>query len=106
MLACCRRLLKLQREVIKESLPVQRKRQHSLRAIADAILWYPRVGSLQRNLLKYFPRWPLVHYYFRKQPADASLKKLTFKSDITEIREIPVVCCSSITLSDLYTRRY
>lgn len=73
------RLTDSQWEVMKQSLPVQRKRKHSLRAIADAIFWCLRVDSQWRNLpTEGFPKWQLVYYYFRKWKADGTLERLNW----------------------------
>ena len=64
---------------MKESLPVQRKRKHSLRAIAEAIFWCLRVGNQWRNLpTEGFAKWQLVYYYFRRWKADGTLEKLNW----------------------------
>jgi putative transposase len=67
-----KRLPDSQREIIKEILPEQRKRKHSLRDLVDAILWVLRIGSQWRNLPDCFPKWPLVYYYFSKWKADGT----------------------------------
>ncbi len=56
MESCYKRLTDSQWEVIKEILPVQRQRKHSLRDIIDAILWVLRIGSQWRNLPDSFPK--------------------------------------------------
>ena len=48
-------------EVIKEKLPIQRKRKYDLRDIVNAIFWILRTGSQWRNLPKEFPKWQLVY---------------------------------------------
>lgn len=63
-------------EIIKEFLPVQRKRKHDLRDIVDAILWYLRVGGQWRNLPEKYPPWKSVYYYFRKWKKDGTLVRL------------------------------
>lgn len=63
-------------EIMKEYLPVQRKRKYDLRAIVNAILWYLRIGSQWRNLPDGFPAWQSVYYYFRCWKADGTLEKL------------------------------
>src|SRR5690606_2209113 len=66
-------------EVIKPFFDVQRKRQHSLREIVDAILWYLRLGSQWRNLpVDGYPKWSLVYYYFGKWSQDGTLEKLNW----------------------------
>ncbi|RDC65450.1 transposase [Adhaeribacter pallidiroseus] len=84
MQSCYQRLTDSQWEVMKESLPTQRKRQHSLREIVDAILWYLRVGSQWRNLPASFPKWALVYYYFHQWQADGTLAKRNWHLNIWE----------------------
>ena len=80
-----KRLSDSQWEVIKESLPEQRKRQHSLREILDAIFWCLRVGNQWRNLpVEGFPKWQLVYYYFRSWKANGTLEKLNWSLNIKE----------------------
>ena len=71
-----KRLTDSQWEVIKEFLPIQRKRKYELRDIVDAILWYLRIGGQWRNLPSEFPKWNSVYYYFRKWKKDGTLLKL------------------------------
>ena len=74
-----KRLTDSQWEVIQASLPVDRKRQHSLRVIVDAIFYVLRVGNQWRNLpAESFPKWQLVYYYFRKWQQDGTLEKLSW----------------------------
>ncbi len=84
MQSCYQRLTDWQWEVIKEFLPVQRKRKHSLREIVDAILWCLRVGNQWRNLPTSFPQWQLVYYYFRQWQGDGTLEKLNGHLNICE----------------------
>ncbi len=79
-----KRLTDSQWEIIKEILPVQRKRKHSLRDIVDAILWILRIGSQWRNLPDSFPKWQLVYYYFRKWQADGTLARLNWQLNVKE----------------------
>jgi putative transposase len=80
-----RRLSDSQWEVIKEYLPEQRKRKHSLREIIDAIFWCLRVGNQWRNLPdEGFPKWQLVYYYFRSWKANGTLEKLNWKLNLKE----------------------
>lgn len=58
------RLTDSQWEVIKEYLPIKRKRQLDLREVFNAILWITRTGSQWRNLDSSFPKWTAVYYYF------------------------------------------
>lgn len=60
-------------EIIKEKLPVQRKRKYDLRDIVDAIFFVLRTGGQWRNLPKEFPKWQSVYYYFRKWKGDGVL---------------------------------
>lgn len=70
------RLTDPQWEIIKEYLPVQRKRKYALRDVVDAIFWTLRVGSQWRNLPESFPKWESVYYYFRKWKSDSTLENL------------------------------
>ena len=88
MQSCYQRLTDSQWEVIKEYLPVQRKRKHCLREIIDAILWCLRIGNQWRNLPECFPKWPLVYYYFRKWQADGTLEKLNWQLNIRERKRV------------------
>jgi transposase len=60
-------------EVIKEKLPIQRKRKYDLRAIVNAIFWLLRTGSQWRNLPEHYPKWQSVYYYFSKWKKDGTL---------------------------------
>lgn len=66
------RLTDPQWEIIKEKLPIQRKRKYDLRDVADAIFWILRTGSQWRNLPTEFPKWNLVYYYFSKWQKDGT----------------------------------
>lgn len=70
------RLTDSQWEVMKEYLPVQRKRKHDLREIVDAILWILRIGAQWRNLPDNHPPWKSVYYYFRKWKQNGTLQKM------------------------------
>lgn len=70
------RLTDPQWEIMKEYLPVQRKRKYDLRGIVDAIFWYLRVGGQWRNLPESFPKWGSIYYYFRKWKDDGTLERL------------------------------
>ena len=63
-------------EVIKEKLPIQRKRKYDLRDIVNAIFWILRTGSQWRNLPDCYPKWQSVYYYFRKWKKDGTLVEL------------------------------
>jgi len=80
-----KRLTDSQWEVVQASLPVERKRKHSLRVIADAIFYMLRVGGQWRNLPEeLFPKWQLVYYYFHKRQADGTLESLNWRLNIRE----------------------
>jgi len=68
-------------EIIKERLPIQRKRKYDRRAtplrdIVNAIFWILRTGSQWRNLPKEYPKWNAAYYYFSKWKRDATLEGL------------------------------
>ena len=71
-----KRLTDPQWEIIKEYLPIQRKRIYSLRSVVDAMFWYLRLGAQWRNLPDSFPDWRSVYYYFRKWKKDGTLENL------------------------------
>lgn len=80
-----KRLTDSQWEVVSQSLPIERKRKHSLRVIVDAIFYMLRVGGQWRNLPEgLFPKWQLVYYYFDKWQADGTLERLNFTLNIRE----------------------
>lgn len=62
-------------EVIKEYLPLQRKRQYDLRQVVDLILHILRTGEQWRNLQGAIP-WQSVYYYFRRWRQDGTLVRL------------------------------
>jgi putative transposase len=70
------RLTDPQWEVIKEHLPIQRKRKYDLRDIVNAIFWILRTGSQWRNLPDEYPKWHSVYYYFSKWKKDGTLAGL------------------------------
>jgi transposase len=63
-------------QVVQQFLPVQRKRQHDLRIIVNAILSVVRVGGQWRNLDSRFPKWTAVYYYFHKWSLDGTIEKM------------------------------
>ena len=63
-------------EIIKEYLPIQRKRKYCLRAIVNAILNILRTGIQWRNLDSKYPPWESVYYYFRIWKKDGTLECL------------------------------
>lgn len=70
------RLTDDQWEVIKEFLPVQRKRRHDLRIIFNAILFITRTGAQWRNLDSCFPPWRAVYYYFERWTKEGRIEKI------------------------------
>ena len=70
------RLTDSQWEIMKECLPIQRKRKYDLRDIVDAILWYLRLGGQWRNLPEGHPPYASVYYYFRTWKEDGTLESL------------------------------
>lgn len=60
-------------EIIKEKLPMQRKRKCALRDIIDAIFWILRTGSQWRNLPNDYPQWQAVYYYFSRWKREGTL---------------------------------
>jgi len=79
-------LTDLQWEIIKKSLPIQRKRKHHLGDVVDGIFWVLRTGSQWRNLSEKFPKWQSVYYYFRKWQRNGLLFGLNWKLN-TLLRE-------------------
>ena len=71
-----KRLTDPQWEVIKEYLPLQRKRKYALRDVIDAIFWILRIGGQWRNLPECFPKWQSVYYYFRRWKSDGTLENI------------------------------
>lgn len=71
-----KRLTDPQWEIMKECLPIQRKRKYDLRDIVDAILWYLRIGGQWRNLPESYPPYASVYYYFRVWKHNGRLEKL------------------------------
>lgn len=76
MVAQWHELTDSQWEVIKEFLPLQRKRKHCLRQILNGMFWLLRTGAQWRNLDKRFPRWTAVYYYFYRWSRDGTLEKV------------------------------
>ena len=70
------RLTDRQWDEVKGFLPVERKRNHPLRAVFDAIRWLCRTGAQWRNLDSQFPPWKSVHYYFNKWSRNATLETI------------------------------
>ncbi|WP_187260536.1 IS5 family transposase [Pontibacter beigongshangensis] len=83
-----RRLTDSHWEAIKDTLPTQRKRIHSLRVIVDAIFWCLRIGNQWRNLPETFPKWQLVYYYFRKWQRDGTLQRLNWSPNKLERKRV------------------
>lgn len=53
-----------------------RKRNHSLREIFDALFYVLKTGCQWRMLPKDFPKWELVYYYFCKWKNDGTFEEL------------------------------
>jgi transposase len=70
------RLTDDQWEVIKEFLPIKRKRQLDLREVFNAILWITRTGAQWRNLDSSFPKWTAVYYYFYRWSRQGVLEQI------------------------------
>ena len=70
------RLTDGQWEVIKEYLPIKRKRKLDLREIFNAILWITRTGAQWRNLDSSFPDWTAVYYYFYNWTRQGRFEKM------------------------------
>lgn len=70
-------------EIIKDFLPVQRKRKYDLRIIINAIFWIHRTGSQWRNLDSKYPNWQIVYYYFRSWTLNGTIEKMN-----TELNKI------------------
>ena len=92
------RLTGPQWEIIKEYLPVQRKRTYDLRDVVDGIFWGLRVGNQWRNMPEVFPPWQSVYYYFRTWKADETLEKLNWSLNKKERKrqekeEVPSLFC-------------
>lgn len=100
MQSCYQKLPDWQGEVIKEYLPVPRKRHHSLRDIVDAMLWCLRIGSQWRNLPACFPKWPLVYYYFRQWQANGTLEKRNGQLHIRERKRVKKKASPSLLCID------
>ena len=76
MTAQYERLTDSQWEVIKEYLPIKRKRQLDLREVFNAILWITRTGAQWRNLDSSFPAWTAVYYYFYRWTRRGLIEKI------------------------------
>lgn len=79
-----KRLTDPQWKIIKEYLPIQRKRVYSLRSVIDAIFWYLRLGAQWRNLPDNFPDWRSVYYYFRRWKSDGTLENINYALNCLE----------------------
>jgi putative transposase len=53
-----------------------RKRQHSLRCILNALFYITKGGIQWRMLPKEYPKWQLVYYYFRKWTSEGLIEEL------------------------------
>ena len=63
-------------EIIKDFLPVQRKRKYDLRDIVNGILFLHRTGIQWRNMPSSWPKWQSLYYYFVKWTADGTWQEL------------------------------
>ena len=70
------RLTDPQWEIIKEYLPIQRKRTYDLRDVIDGIFWGLRIGNQWRNMPEFFPPWQSIYYYFQTWKANKMLENL------------------------------
>tara|TARA_R110000868_G_scaffold360484_2_gene622509 strand:+ start:5182 stop:5949 length:768 start_codon:yes stop_codon:yes gene_type:complete len=61
---------------ILEILQDNRKRQHDLKDIFDAIFYLLKTGCQWRMLPFNFPKWELVYYYFSKWKKDGTIELL------------------------------
>ena len=61
---------------ILEILQDNRKRQHDLKEIFDAIFYLLKTGCQWRMLPFNFPKWELVYYYFSKWKKDGTFELL------------------------------
>ncbi|MEZ4927506.1 MAG: IS5 family transposase [Saprospiraceae bacterium] len=100
MTAQYERLTDSQWKVIKDYLPVQRKRRHDLRVIFDAILWITRTGSQWRNLDSGFPPWRAVYYYFDKWSNEGLLELINEALNRHERRALNRAVSPSLGLVD------
>jgi len=66
-------------QFIKNILGDERKRQHSLRQIWNAILYLVKTGCQWRMLPKCFPHWAAVYYYFKKWKRDGAFEEILDK---------------------------
>lgn len=55
--------------IISPFFDLQRKREHDLRQMVDAILWLLRTGCQWRNLPSDWLHWQAVYYYFDRWKA-------------------------------------
>jgi len=84
MVAQWRELSDSQWEVIKEFLPIQRKRKYDLREILNGMFWLLRTGAQWRNLESRFPPWTIVYYYFRRWSRNGLLEIVNERLNIQE----------------------
>ena len=90
-------------EVIKEFLPVQRKRRLDLRNVLNAILWIVRTGSQWRNLdsprfLNY--KWQSVYYYYYTWMHDGTWETLNRALNYHERKRVGKKSDPSLTCLD------
>ncbi len=94
------RLTDSQWEVIKEYLPIKRKRQLDLREVFNAILWITRTGSQWRNLDSSFPDWRAVYYYFYNWTRQGIIEKINLALNKYERHELNRSASPSLELVD------
>ena len=61
---------------MKVALNWQRKCEHDLRGIANALFYITRSGIQWRNMPNQFPAWTIVYYYFRRWKQDGTFETL------------------------------
>lgn len=100
MVAQYEELTDSQWEVIKDFLPIQRKRKYNLRTITNAIFWILRTGSQWRNMESKFPKWQIVYYYFRRWTLDGTIE--TMNSELIHLarREVGKQADASLQIID------
>lgn len=94
------RLTDGQWEVIKEYLPVKRKRQLDLREVFNAILWITRTGAQWRNLDSSFPKWTAVYYYFYRWSRQGLLEQINWALNEAERLDLERQAMPSLGIVD------
>lgn len=62
--------------LISDILSNNRKREHSLREIFNAVFYMLKTGCQWRVLPKCFPKWELVYYYFSKWKSTGVIEQI------------------------------